>query len=166
MSVLLARAEMFSIYWRHLEVGHRYCDTVCLFNIRNIELQTLHLNMFMVLFKSLQSHDQCMIQEWGKAPGYVTIQTESFRDYRGYKLNYPLKSHCLFTLSLHWQQTSKAQNCNQSCTEVRAICKHRWQQLHTTTLLERTWPLFLHVWWTSNEIYQMKALLDCNKRTS
>ena len=23
VSVLLARAEMFSIYWRHLEVGHR-----------------------------------------------------------------------------------------------------------------------------------------------
>ena len=32
------------------------------------------------------------------------------------KLNYALESHCLFTLSLHLQLTSKAQNGNHSCT--------------------------------------------------
>ena len=65
---------------------------VCLFNIRSIELHTLHLNMVMV--ESV--HD---LGVGGRAPGYVTIQTESFCDIP--KLNYALESHCLFTLSLH-----------------------------------------------------------------
>ena len=61
-------------------------------SIRSIELHTLHLNIGMVLF-SWRSRTR------GKAPGYVTIQTESFCDI--FKLNYALESQCLFTLSLH-----------------------------------------------------------------
>ena len=78
----------------------------------------------------------------GKAPGYVTIQTESFCDIP--KLNYALESHCLFTLSLHWQLTSEAQNGNQSCSWGTCRCHTSidWQQLlHCWAGL--TWPLFL-----------------------
>ena len=62
------------------------------------------------------------------------------------KLNYALESHCLFTLSLHWQLTSKAQNCNQSCklSWGKSHVNTDGQQLHTTTPLGRTHcPVYL-----------------------
>ena len=46
----------------------------------------------------------------GKAPGYVTTQTESFCDNLNWIMHFS-ESHCLFTLSMHWQLASKAQNC-------------------------------------------------------
>ena len=62
----------------------------------------------------------------GKAPAYVTINWEPLWLL---KLNYALESHCLFTLSLHWQLTSKAQNGNHSSTLL-----YHWAGLNVTTL--------------------------------
>ena len=76
--------------------------------------------MFMVQFKSSES-----VHDPGVGEGTWLCHYTNWKLLWLPKLNYPLESHCLFTLSLHWQLTSKAQNSNQSCTEVRAICKHR-----------------------------------------
>ena len=59
---------------------------------------------------------------------YVTIQTKSFCD----NLNWIMH----FTLSLHWQLISKAQNCNQW---GKSHVNTDGQQLHTTTPLGRTY---------------------------
>ena len=52
------------------------------------------------------------------------------------QLNYALESHRLFTLSLHWQLTSKAQNGNQSCS-----C---WGRCHVNTDWQH---VQLHIVW-------------------
>ena len=50
------------------------------------------------------------------------------------QLDYALESLCLFTLSLHWQLTSKAQNGNQSCSWGRCH-KHRLASCNSCTRL-------------------------------
>ena len=128
---------------------------VCLFNIGNIELHAYPAPEHvygMVQVSSESVHDP------GVGEGTWLCHYINWKLPWLPKLNYPLESHCLFTLSQHWQLTSKAQNCTRSCTEVRAICKHRLAtaaHYYTTG----TWPLFLYVWCTSNEIYQMKAVI-------
>ena len=76
--------------------------------------------------------------------------------------------HCLFTLWLYWQLTSKAQNGNQSCS---------WGRCHVNTVAhyystgqDLTWPLFLYATYTRirtfyDDPYHIIAKVGCDGRT-
>ena len=118
---------------------------ICLLNIRSIELATCTYPAHEVLgFSSESVHD---IGVGGiKAPGYFT---ESLCDYFNW-IMHALQSHCLFTLSLHWQLTSKAQNGNHSCTLL-----HHWAGLNVTTL-----PWFSDAYFLSDDPYHTDGRTD------
>ena len=93
--------------------------TACLFNIRSIELHTLHLNKVLLLFSFRVS---AWSRSWGRQLTMSLYKLKATVTYLNWitHLNATACLHC----PLHWQLTSIIQNGNQSCS---------WGRCHVVT---------------------------------
>ena len=121
------------MYRKYYRRKSQFWSSVCLLNIRTRTTPCTWSSIWLWYCSSL-----FRVSAWcwsrRKAPGYVTIQTENFCNNLNWIMHLRATAF-LFTLSLHWQLTSKAQN--QSCS---------WGKNHETQMGNSCTVSLLHHW--------------------